>query len=130
MYKLITMIVVLLLTVWPSAWAEPFKVGISVPLTGAASTYGEDVKNILIADEKSNKFLNAIRKVVEFLQVDDDSPYLTVMSNNISNLSAEISLKLDSFMEEMKIPFRSEEFLLILFQELYEQFVSMTDNKK
>ena len=83
----------------------------------------KDTEKILIASEEGNKFLNAIRKVIEFLQVKENSSYMEIMSNNISNLSAEISIKLDAMMEELKIPFRSEDFLLILFQELYEQFV-------
>lgn len=83
----------------------------------------KDTEKILIASEDGNKFLNAIRKVIEFLQVKENSSYMEIMSNNISNLSAEISIKLDAMMEELRIPFRSEDFLLILFQELYEQFV-------
>lgn len=77
----------------------------------------------LIKDIKNNKFLISIKKVVRFLSINEQNPFANVMSQNIRNMTAEIEINLDDFLEDLKIPFRTEDFLLILFQELYEQFV-------
>ncbi|MHA1728120.1 MAG: hypothetical protein ACTSWY_05260 [Promethearchaeota archaeon] len=70
-----------------------------------------------------NKFLKSVRKVVKMLDIDERNIYSKVFSENIRRMAAEIEINLDFFLENKKINFRTEEFLLVLFQELYEEFL-------
>jgi hypothetical protein len=74
-------------------------------------------------NEECNKFINSLKKVVRLLKIDGNEDFSTLLTNNIRTMTADIEMNLDEFLEGLNIPFRTEDFLLILFQELYEQFI-------
>lgn len=78
---------------------------------------------------QNNSFFDAIRKVIRTLNIDENSPYSKMVVKNIKTLAIEIENNIDVYLEELKIPFRTEEFLLILFQALYEEKLC-SDGKK
>ncbi len=78
---------------------------------------------------QNNSFFAAIRKVIRTLNIDENSPYSNLVVKNIKSLAIEIENNIDVYLEELKIPFRTEEFLLILFQALYEEKLC-SDGKK
>ena len=70
---------------------------------------------------QNNSFFDAIRKVIRTLNIDENNPYSKMVVKNIKAMAIEIEKNIDVYLEELKIPFRTEEFLLILFQALYEE---------
>ncbi|MHA1897752.1 MAG: hypothetical protein ACTSU2_10185 [Promethearchaeota archaeon] len=80
-------------------------------------------KNIIGVRSDENIFISSIRKVINLMNVQEDNPYYEVLTRNIHVMASEISMNLDEFLDQLNISFRTEEFLLFLFQELYEQFV-------
>jgi len=70
-----------------------------------------------------SNLLNAMKKTLELLRLDDHSNYGKVMASSIQQKAVEIEMKIDEFLDDLKIPFRPNEFLLLLFQELYENFM-------
>ena len=84
----------------------------------------EDIPKLILEESDENKFLNSVRKVVRLLQVDEEGDaYAPILINNLRGMCAEIAVNIDEFLENMNISFRAEDFLLLLFQELYEQLV-------
>ncbi|MCP4764379.1 MAG: hypothetical protein GY870_21575 [archaeon] len=88
---------------------------------------GDLTGEILYNEGSDNKFLFSVRKVLKLLQIDETGSYSKIFTNNIHSIAAEIEINLDEVLENLKIPFRTEEFLLILFQELYEQFIHSSE---
>lgn len=78
---------------------------------------------------QNNSFFDAIRKVIRTLNIDENSPYSKLVVKNIKAMAIEIENNIDVYLDELKIPFRTEEFLLILFQALYEEKLC-SDEKK
>ena len=70
---------------------------------------------------QKSSFFDVIRKVIRTLNIDEDNPYSRMLVKNIKAIAIEIENNIDVYLEELKIPFRTEEFLLILFQALYEE---------
>ncbi|MBN2154744.1 MAG: hypothetical protein JW776_01700 [Candidatus Lokiarchaeota archaeon] len=73
---------------------------------------------------KNNEFLKVLRKVTNLMQLDEDTPYTQILAKNIRSMATEIEIRIDEFLDSKNIPFRTEVFLLILFQELLDTFVS------
>ena len=78
---------------------------------------------------QNNSFFDAIKKVIRTLDLDENNPCSRFVVNNIRAIAIEIENNIDVYLEELKIPFRTEEFLLILFQALYEEKLC-SDGKK
>jgi hypothetical protein len=78
---------------------------------------------------QNNSFFDTIRKVIRTLDLDDNNPCSRLVVKNIRAIAIEIENNIDVYLEELKIPFRTEEFLLILFQALYEDKLC-SDGKK
>ena len=74
-------------------------------------------------------FFDVIRNVIRTLNIEEDNPYSKMVVKNIKAIAIEIENNIDVYLEELKIPFRTEEFLLILFQALYEDKLC-SDGKK
>lgn len=70
---------------------------------------------------QKSSFFDVIRNVIRTLNVDENNPYSQMIVKNIKAIAIEIENNIDVYLEELKIPFRTEEFLLILFQALYEE---------
>jgi len=77
----------------------------------------------LIETEGNNDFLGVLRKVSQLMHIKEETHYTQILSKNIQSMAAEIEMKLDDFLDQKEIPFRTEVFLLILFQELFDKFV-------
>jgi len=85
--------------------------------------------NLNSDDAQKSSFFDVIRNVIRTLNIDEDNPYSRMVAKNIKAIAIEIENNIDVYLEELKIPFRTEEFLLILFQALYEDKLC-SDGKK
>jgi hypothetical protein len=79
-------------------------------------------------DNFQSRLFEVIKRILELLSLDDRSNYGKMITASIQQKAVEIEMKIDEFLEEMKIPFRTEEFLLLLFHELYENFMFSKGN--
>lgn len=79
--------------------------------------------NLLIETECNSEFLDVLRKVTQLMQIKEETHYTQILSKNIQSMAAEIEMKFDEYLDKKRIPFRTEVFLLILFQELFDKFV-------
>ena len=77
----------------------------------------------LVEMEGNNEFLGVLRKVSQLMQLREESHYSKILSKNIQSMAADIEMKLDEYLDKKEIPFRTEVFLLILFQELFDKYV-------
>ena len=77
----------------------------------------------LIESERNNEFVEVLRKVSQLMSINEDTHYTQILSKNIQSMAAEIEMKFDEYLDRKRIPFRTEVFLLILFQELFDKFV-------
>ena len=77
----------------------------------------------LIESESNNEFVEVLRKVSQLMSINEDTHYTQILSKNIQSIAAEIEMKFDEYLDRKRIPFRTEVFLLILFQELFDKFV-------
>ncbi len=79
----------------------------------------------LIETEKNNEFLEVFRKVSQLMRIQEDTHYTHILAKNIRSMAAEIEMNLDEYLDKKGVPFRTEVFLLILFQELFDKFVTV-----
>ncbi|TFG20813.1 MAG: hypothetical protein EU530_02020 [Promethearchaeota archaeon] len=77
----------------------------------------------LIETERDCEFLDVLRKVTQLMQIKEETHYSQILSKNILSMAAEIEMKFDEYLDKKGIPFRTEVFLLIVFQELLDKFV-------
>ena len=77
----------------------------------------------LVGANTNNEFLEVLRKVTQLMQIQEDTHYSQILSKNIQSMAAEIEMKLDEYLDKKGISFRTEVFLLILFQELFDKYV-------
>jgi DNA-binding transcriptional regulator GbsR (MarR family) len=77
----------------------------------------------LVEANNENEFLDVLRKVTHLMQIQDDTHYSQILSKNIQSMAAEIEMKLDEYLDKKGISFRTEVFLLIIFQELFDKYV-------
>ncbi|MHA1451473.1 MAG: hypothetical protein ACTSRD_01275 [Promethearchaeota archaeon] len=77
----------------------------------------------MIETERNSEFLDVLRKVTQLMQIKEETHYTQILSKNIQSMAAEIEIKFDEYLDKKGIPFRTEVFLLILFQELFDEFV-------
>ncbi len=77
----------------------------------------------MVDKNRDNEFLEVLRKVTSLMQIKEETHYAQILSKNIQSMAAEIQMKFDEYLDKKCIPFRTEVFLLILFQELFEKFV-------
>jgi hypothetical protein len=79
--------------------------------------------NQIVETDRNKDFLDVLWKVTQLMQIKEETHYTQILSKNIQNMAAEIEMSIDEYLDKRGIPFRTEVFLLILFQELFEQFV-------
>lgn len=77
----------------------------------------------LVEADIDNDFLEILRKVTQLMLIQEDTHYTQILVKNIQSMAAEIEMNLDEYLDKKGIPFRTEVFLLILFQELFEKYV-------
>lgn len=75
-----------------------------------------------LIDEEDNPFFKTIKKVVNMLQIGQGDQISSIMEENILMVAHSIEEHLERFLMDVNIPFSSEIFLLILFNELYVLF--------
>ena len=78
----------------------------------------------LIETNRNNEFLEVFRKVSTLMHIQEDTHYTHTLAKNIRSMAAEIEMNLDEYLDKKRVPFRTEVFLLILFQELFDKFVT------
>ena len=86
------------------------------------SSYVDNLAD-LIETEKNNEFLSVFRKVFQLMRIQENTHYSHILAKNIRSMAAEIEMNLDEYLDKNQVPFRTEVFLLILFQELLDKFV-------
>ena len=79
--------------------------------------------NQIVETNRNNEFLDVLRKVTQLMQIKEETHYTQILSKNIQSMAAEIEMKFDEYLDKKGIPFRTEVFLFILFQELFDKFV-------
>ncbi|MBD3350706.1 MAG: hypothetical protein GF364_04380 [Candidatus Lokiarchaeota archaeon] len=79
--------------------------------------------DVIVEDEKNAEFLKCVRNVIKLLKIPENTHYSDLMSENILMMAYNVEEYIENFLINLDIPFSSEHFLLILFKELYENYM-------
>lgn len=80
----------------------------------------KEIKDLeYLIDDENNPFFKTMKKVVNMLQIGEGDQISNFMEDNILMIAHSIEEHLERFLMDVNIPFSSEIFLLILFNELY-----------
>jgi len=83
----------------------------------------KDGEALIFHRNDENVFLTLVEQTLRIMQLNNDDPYSDIMIENIRGMCSEIEYNLDEFLQNLNISFRTDQFLLLLFNELYEYFV-------